>query len=788
MTTAQNPENLPDILVTDHPDSEKDATSHDSVSFSKDTTILTQAEPTTLTKLRGLPWSIAGNTANTFFAQFTFFGAVFVLFLSTLGLSKSQIGLMLSLIPFTSVLAPILGVWVARFGYKRVFLTVFGARKLVTATLLLTPWVMATFGMQITIWFITAVVGCFAILRAVMEIALIPWIQEYVPNSVRGRYTATDNMFVTLAGIIAITIAGFAIRHTTGLTGYMALFGVGILFGFIALWAFSFVPGGAPLRDSTNHLRIGTALNDAIRDRDFRLYLTGVGLMTLATVPLASFLPLYLQEQIGLDSGQVVWIQIGALIGALISSYAWGWAADRYGSKPVMLSGSLILIALPLCWWLIPGNFVWTVYIALAVALIQGIANLGWVIGAGRLLYVTIVPPQKKVGYLALYSATIGIVSGMSQLAAGRLLDAMQHIHGHFFIFALHPYVPLILIASGLTAMSAVILRNIHAEATVSAGEFAGIFLRGNPFLAVGSLIRFQLAKDEHETVLVTERMGQSHSRLTVDEMLEALADPRFNVRYEAVITISRMRREPRLTQALIAILEGTELALSVNAAWALGRIGDRRAIEPLRRGLSSPYHSIRVHCARALGTLGDSASAPLFLERLNQETDKGLQMAYASALGTLRSADSANAILDVLAQMKNEGARRELALALARLVGKEHLFIRLVRQMRKDPGTTAAQAMAAFNKRISHYPKAGGSQNELKIAIDACIEILAQDDLANGAVRIGQIAQQLAPDNYRPVAQLILQRSAAGLQNYGVSRPEHMILAIHTMLYGWKH
>lgn len=45
-----------------------------------------------------LPWSIAANAANTVFVQFTFFGSVFVLFLSALGLSKGEMGFLLSLL------------------------------------------------------------------------------------------------------------------------------------------------------------------------------------------------------------------------------------------------------------------------------------------------------------------------------------------------------------------------------------------------------------------------------------------------------------------------------------------------------------------------------------------------------------------------------------------------------------------------------------------------------------------------------------------------------------------
>ena len=71
----------------------------------------------------------------------------------------------------------------------------------------------------------------------------------------------------------------------------------------------------------------------------------------------------------------------------------------------------------------------------------------------------------------------------------------------------------------------------------------------------------------------MTERLGQTHSHLTVDELLDALRDPRFQVRYEAIVSIARMRPDPRLTAALIKVMRGKSPALSVISAWALGRL-----------------------------------------------------------------------------------------------------------------------------------------------------------------------------------------------------------------------
>ncbi len=258
-------------------------------------------------------------------------------------------------------------------------------------------------------------------------------------------------------------------------------------------------------------------------------------------------------------------------------------------------------------------------------------------------------------------------------------------------------------------------------------------------------MIRFHLARDEHSTVLMTERLGQAKSQLTVDELLEALEDPRFNVRFEAIVSIARMPADQRLIDALVEILEGSELALTVVAAWALGRLGDQRAVEPLHRSLNSTYRSVRARIAHAaLGALGDREVAPLLLERLTKEEDKGLQMAYASALGNLQWVEATTKLLQLLAETENTGARLELALTLARIVGGEHNFVTLLRQVRSDPGTATAQALTTYRKR-----------NEKKLSKTAttklleCEEALARAEIDHGCRLLGQFNRRITTRKY---------------------------------------
>ena len=101
---------------------------------------------------------------------------------------------------------------------------------------------------------------------------------------------------------------------------------------------------------------------------------------------------------------------------------------------------------------------------------------------------------------------------------------------------------------------------------------------------------------------------------------------------------------------------------------------------------------------------LQDQAVVPLLRERLDLETDPGLQLAYASTLGKLRAVEAAPKIFALLHTSEKRGARVELALALARIPGNENFFIRLARQVRVDPSTPLSQAVVAIRKKHAKH------------------------------------------------------------------------------------
>ena len=374
--------------------------------------------------LRALPWQWASNGLNTVFALWTFAGSIFVLFLSELGLPKAQIGVVLSLFPFCGLVALGFAPLAARWGRKRVFLACFGARKVVMAGLLLLPLVTNHLGRGTALAYLVAVIALFAILRALAETAYYPWSQEAIPNRVRGRFGAVSTVVSTVTACVALGIAGRVINDGTGVGRFLWLIGAGCVLGMVSVALMAPVPGGEPNPDAPDAGAHLAAMRAALRDRNFVHFLAGLGCVTVGTLLFVSFLPLYLRERLGVVPGVVVTLDTAVMAGSALAALLCGWAADRLGSRPILMPALFLNLLIPLGWLLLPPQSSHLVGWCAALYVAYGVASGGVGIGAGRLLFNGVVPPERNAAYTAIYYAWMGLTGGAAPLLAGALLGA----------------------------------------------------------------------------------------------------------------------------------------------------------------------------------------------------------------------------------------------------------------------------------------------------------------------------------------------------------------------------
>ena len=95
--------------------------------------------------------------------------------------------------------------------------------------------------------------------------------------------------------------------------------------------------------------------------------------------------------------------------------------------------------------------------------------------------------------------------------------------------------------------------------------------------------------------------LGRIGSQEAVPALIERLDDEKLEIRREAVTSLGKLKN-PEAIHPLVLLLDSEELELSV--IWAIGNIGDRRAIPILNDLLASEDTYVRYNASVALAKL----------------------------------------------------------------------------------------------------------------------------------------------------------------------------------------
>jgi len=324
------------------------------------------------------------------------------------------------------------------------------------------------------------------------------------------------------------------------------------------------------------------------------------------------------------------------------------------------------------------------------------------------------------------------------------------------------------------------IFRRASDDTSVRTGQFVSFFLEGNPLLAFSSIVRYHMADDEGSRLEYTRRLGDSKSRLTVEEILQSADDPNFNVRYEAVVSMVRMPPDSKLINALALAVRSREPGVSEAACWALGRMGDRRGLPVLREMLQCEYALLRSQCARALAKLNDEDSVPEIIKAFKNERNDNIRAGYAAALGRMRRKEALPDIVALLRCLTDDRLRGDVALAVARIIGAEHHFVRLWKHSRSDFETTCAEELLELEGKVF---RSAAITAESKRIIGECARHFEQRKKADGSESIRAIISLLPPDEgIDPVITGFLKECDEQLRTHGGERGDYIILALNAL------
>ncbi|HBG78189.1 MAG TPA: hypothetical protein DDW84_04975 [Phycisphaerales bacterium] len=738
--------------------------------------------PTNAERMKRLPWWFAANMLDNVRISLIF-GPVIVLFFDALKMDKAKIGILLAFPLFFQILSVFVAPLVEKLGYKRSSLIFFSIRTLILFGLLFTPWFLRMFGTGGAFLWVSFIMLVFSVAFAVGTTAAGPWGQEILPTNIRSKLIAANSVLCSLVVIAGTWFAGFWLERSDGQSGFMFLIAIGTIVGLLSVACNVFFPGGGRAKKQSRNTEHLKNMLDAFKDGDFVRLLFGIGVFIFIVTGVATFIPLYMKDLVGITNGQVVYLGVWTTAGTLIAVYFWGWASDRFGGKPVFITGVMFYIFLPVFWYLIPrhhGDI--SYYVAAAVSFLAGLMCVAYAIGIDRYVFITAIPEDKRTSYYSIWVAWTGIFAGMGPIVVGLALKwcaGLDSVAANIHIRA-DSFLPVFLAHMILPAIGMYIFRNIKQDSEITTTKFVGQLFQSIPFGLFGSInsiMRYRMAGEENERIVTTRNLGRSDSPFNTDELIEAISDPSFDVRYEAVLAMALRKPDPKIVAALLGVLEGEDIELSATASWALGQIGDKSAVPALKKQLTAPYRILRARSARALGSIGDKEAADIILELLKIETDSVLRVAYASALGAMKHIPAIEYVLSLLADVQNETFRGEVALAAARIVGSEKSYIKLLRSSAADWSTTMSGAILKLKKPMTRL----NLDPSLIDSVGACAESFAAEQHGWAIELLWPILEAMPKDLIDTEYRKALAECGRRIEQFGSHRKEYILLAVHT-------
>lgn len=348
-------------------------------------------------------------------------GPVMILFGRKIQMPESLIGLLLSFMPFTSLLLLFTLPMLIRIGPKRVMMTAWFLRNIITCLVFLMPLALASQVKWLS-WavLLVSILG-FCVMRALGAGGWLPWLHEIVPTEKRSTYFSTETAMTQLINVAVLFLQARLLAGNPDIPRFLLIYGIGIAMGIVSLITMGRIPGGEGTVE-INALTGMSAYKKAACDPVFRRFLLISTFAFSGLVWFSASYVLYLRDVIGLTDSLNMTLTACSGLGILLTIGPWGRFTDKNGSGLAMAKTMFAHSFAPLILlFLLPGMKGGTAA-ALAAVVLAGVFNAPFNVAANRAM-LNLVPDESRIGYTSLWTICTALALGITPLAAGFLIE-----------------------------------------------------------------------------------------------------------------------------------------------------------------------------------------------------------------------------------------------------------------------------------------------------------------------------------------------------------------------------
>ncbi len=347
-----------------------------------------------------------------------------------LGANNVQIG-MLSTLPMLVIVVQLYSSMLVERGISRRKMTIVaGALNVFGWGMIISlPYVMAHASANLRITVLLALISLLTSFAYVSGNARASWIGDLIPAETRGAFFGKMTMYAGIIGAIFAVVEGHLLDDLKlqGISAFNWLFAIGMVFGLLNIILF-FPQADVPVARDEENPRFLSMIRATFTNRPLMTVMIYALVWSMQAIA-GPFYATYLLRDM-----KMPFLGFGILTGLstvtlLISSPFWGRIVDKYGTRPVLIAGTMVAAPMPLIWiWLHDLRTIYAVLVP--VNLLMGFVAAGIGIGLNTLVY-KVTPNAGRSVQFAVYSVTILLLVSPMPTIGGYLPDWLKAVGIH---------------------------------------------------------------------------------------------------------------------------------------------------------------------------------------------------------------------------------------------------------------------------------------------------------------------------------------------------------------------
>ncbi len=354
-------------------------------------------------------------------------GALLVAFALLLGASNTAIGLLAAVSPLTQLLQ-IPAIYLVDRTLSRKTIVVISSffSRIFWLVVAVIPWLVAP-AQRLPILLVC--LSFYFGLASVAACAFNPWLRDFVPEKIMGRYFGKRMALATAAGVVVAVLAGAGLEIAKWYTASEFLpYSILFVFGGMSGLAGVLVQRRIPEPRKTEHApqSMFQTLGQPFRHPNYRRLLVFLCTWFFAINLAGPFYAVYMIKQLQLSMALVVGLGALSQITSVMSFHIWGGAADRFSNKSVLYVSGYMYIGSVLLWpfLALSDRCFFTIPLLVAAQVFMGISIAGINLCTANIA-LKAAPHGRATSFLAVNTLVHGLAAAAAPILGGVIADRL---------------------------------------------------------------------------------------------------------------------------------------------------------------------------------------------------------------------------------------------------------------------------------------------------------------------------------------------------------------------------